>query len=54
VKHAITRWEPRVKLVDVQVTVNPIDQRGVDIAIYYTLIAMQKQDQLNLTFVQQV
>jgi phage baseplate assembly protein W len=54
VRRAITRWESRVKLVDIQVTVNAVDQRAVDIAIYYTLIAMQKQDQLNLTFAQQV
>jgi phage baseplate assembly protein W len=54
VKRAITRWEPRVNLSNIQVTINPVDQRAVDIAIYYTLIAMQKQEQFNLTFMQQV
>jgi phage baseplate assembly protein W len=54
VQRAITRWESRVKLVDVQVTVNAVDQRAVDIAIQYTLIALQQQEQLNLTFAQQV
>jgi uncharacterized protein len=50
VKRSIARWEPRVTLNDVQVAVNPFDQRAVDITIYYTLIAMQKPERLNLTF----
>lgn len=54
VKNAIARWEPRITLNDIRVTVNPADSRAVDIAIYYTLIALQKQTQLNLTFMQQV
>ncbi|WP_201365163.1 GPW/gp25 family protein [Dictyobacter formicarum] len=54
VKRAIIRWEPRVALNDIHVSVNPADQRAVDIAIYYTLIAIQKREQLNLTFMQQV
>lgn len=50
VKRAITRWEPRVRLNDVQVATNPFDQRAVDITIYYTLIATQSRERLNMTF----
>ena len=51
VKRAIVRWEPRVTLDDIQVTVNPVDFRAVDITIYYTLVATQERgERLNLTF----
>jgi phage baseplate assembly protein W len=49
VKRAVVRWEPRVTLNDVVVAVNPADARAVDITIYYTLVALQRQDRLNLT-----
>jgi uncharacterized protein len=49
VKQAITHWEPRVTLNDVVVATNPADARAVDITIYYTLVATQGQDRLNLT-----
>jgi len=50
VKRAIVRWEPRVTLDDIQVSVNPVDPRAVDITIYYTLVALQKPgERLNLT-----
>ncbi len=50
VKRAITRWEPRVRLNDVQVAINSFDQRAVDITIYYTLIATQSRERLSMTF----
>jgi phage baseplate assembly protein W len=49
VKQSILRWEPRVSLNDIVVALNPADARAVDITIYYTLVATQKPDQLNLT-----
>lgn len=54
VKRSISRWEPRVALNDVQVATNQGDPRAVDITIYYTLIATQKREQLNLTFALQM
>src|SRR5437660_10796803 len=49
VKQAIMRWEPRVTLNDVVVATNAEDARAVDITIYYTLVATQGQERLNLT-----
>lgn len=49
VKQSILRWEPRVTLNDVVVALNPTDARAVDITIYYTLIATQTQERLNMT-----
>jgi Bacteriophage baseplate protein W len=49
VKLSIQRWEPRVTLNDVVVAVNPTDARAVDITIYYTLVATQTPDRLNMT-----
>ena len=49
VKQSILRWEPRVTLNDIVVALNPMDARAVDITIYYTLIATQTQDRLNMT-----
>lgn len=49
VKQSILRWEPRVTLNDIVVALNPTDARAVDITIYYTLIATQTQDRLNMT-----
>jgi uncharacterized protein len=48
VKRALVRWERRIRLDDVQVATNPADQRAVDITLYYTLIATQKQERLNM------
>lgn len=49
VKQSILRWEPRVTLNDVVVATSPEDARAVDITIYYTLVATQAQERLNLT-----
>ena len=49
VKQSILRWEPRVTLNDIVVALNPMDARAVDITIYYTLIATQTQDRLDMT-----
>ena len=49
VKQSILRWEPRVTLNDVVVALNPTDARAVDITIYYTLVATQTQERLNMT-----
>jgi phage baseplate assembly protein W len=49
VKQSILRWEPRVTLNDIVVALNPTDTRAVDITIYYTLIATQTQERLNMT-----
>src|SRR5436305_888198 len=49
VKRSLNRWEPRITLNDVRVAVNQSDPRAVDITIYYTLIATQRREQLNLT-----
>jgi uncharacterized protein len=49
VKQSILRWEPRVSLNDIVVALNAADARAVDITIYYTLIATQTPDQVNLT-----
>jgi uncharacterized protein len=48
VKRAIVRWERRVRLDDVQVSSNPADARAVDITLYYTLVATQKQERLTM------
>jgi phage baseplate assembly protein W len=48
VKQALTRWEPRVKLDDVRVALNAQDPQVVDITIFYTLIATQKRERVNL------
>lgn len=52
VKRSLVRWEPRVTLNDIQVATNSQDLRSVDITIHYTLVATQKQERLNVTFVQ--
>lgn len=49
VKQSILRWEPRVSLNDIVVALNPADARAVDITIYYTLIATQTPQRLNMT-----
>jgi phage baseplate assembly protein W len=49
VKQSILRWEPRVSLNDIVVALNPADARAVDITIYYTLVATQTPDRVNLT-----
>lgn len=53
IKRALTRWEPRIKLDDVLVQVNPGDARVVDITIYYTLIATQKHEKVSMSLVSQ-
>lgn len=54
IKRALLRWEPRIALNDIQVFTNPSDVHAVDITIYYTLIATQKRERLNLTLALQV
>ncbi|HEY7066781.1 MAG TPA: GPW/gp25 family protein [Chloroflexota bacterium] len=49
VKRALTLWEPRVKLDDVRVATSPLDPRAVDVSIYYTLVATQQHERVNLT-----
>ena len=49
VKQSLTRWEPRIKLDDIQVSVNTADPRAVDITILYTLIATQRREQVSLS-----
>ncbi len=48
IKRALTRWEPRIKLDDVRVETRPSEPRAVDITIYYTLIATQARERVNL------
>ena len=48
VKQALTRWEPRIKLDDVRVALNPADAQMVDITVLYTLIATQKRERVDL------
>ena len=49
VKRSLNRWEPRITLDDVRVETSPNDARAVNITIYYTLVATQRHEQLNLT-----
>ena len=49
VKRALVRWEPRIKLDDIRVALNPADAQMVDITILYTLIATQKRERVDLT-----
>jgi phage baseplate assembly protein W len=49
VKQSLTRWEPRIKLDDVRVAINPTDAQMVDITLLYTLIATQKRERLDLS-----
>jgi phage baseplate assembly protein W len=49
VKQSLTRWEPRIKLDDIRVALNPADPQMVDITILYTLIATQKRERVNLS-----
>ncbi|MFZ0546125.1 MAG: GPW/gp25 family protein [Candidatus Promineifilaceae bacterium] len=49
VKQSLTRWEPRIKLDDIRVALNPTDPTVVDITIFYTLIATRKREKVNLS-----
>ena len=49
IKQAITRWEPRVALDDIQVATNAQEDRAVDITIVYTLIATRQRERIGLT-----
>ena len=49
VKRSLIHWEPRIKLDDIVVATNGADARAVDITIYYTLIATQLRERLNMT-----
>lgn len=48
VRQALTRWEPRITLDDIVVSVNPTNPRAVDISVMYTLVATQRREQVNL------
>ena len=50
VKRSLNLWEPRITLDDVRVETRADDPRAVDITIYYTLVATQRREQLNLSF----
>lgn len=49
VQRALTRWEPRITLDDVQVALNPSDPRVVNITVMYTLVATQRRERVNLS-----
>ena len=49
VKNSLTRWEPRAKLDDIRVALNPADPQMVDITVLYTLIATQKRERVDLS-----
>ncbi len=49
VKRSLTRWEPRIKLDDIRVALNAAEATMVDITIFYTLIATQKRERVNLS-----
>ena len=49
VKLSLGRWEPRIRLDDVRVALNPQDQRAVDITVMYTLVATQQREQVSLS-----
>lgn len=49
VTQALTVWEPRIRLANVTVSVNPDDPRDVDVAVAYTLIATGHPERLHLT-----
>lgn len=49
VKQSLTRWEPRVKLDDVRVALNPADAQAVDITVLYTLVATRKRERVDLS-----
>lgn len=51
VKQSLSRWEPRIKLDDIRVALNPADPQMVDISVFYTLIATQKQERVDLSVV---
>ncbi len=49
VKQSLTRWEPRIKLDDVRVALNPADAQAVDITVLYTLVATRKRERVDLS-----
>ena len=53
VKRAIGRWEPRVRLDDIVVETNAKDVRGVDVTIFFTLVATQTRDKVSMSMTTQ-
>lgn len=53
VKQALSRWEPRIRLDDVRVSLNPQEQRAVDITVMYTLVATRQREQVSLSLTTQ-
>ena len=49
VKQSLVRWEPRIKLDDVRVALNPADPQMVDITVLYTLVATRKRERVDLS-----
>jgi phage baseplate assembly protein W len=49
VKRALGRWEPRIRLDDVLVRVDPAEARAVDVTVAYTLVASQRRERVGLT-----
>ncbi|MEU9455120.1 GPW/gp25 family protein [Streptomyces sp. NPDC048277] len=49
VRRSLTRWEPRIRLDDVDAQANAADPRDVDLTITYTLIATSARERLQMT-----
>jgi phage baseplate assembly protein W len=49
VKRSLSTWEPRIKLDDILVQVQPAEPRAVDVTIAYTLIATQQRERVGMT-----
>jgi len=49
VRRSLIRWEPRIRLDDVNAQVNAADPRDVDLTITYTLIAAGARERLQMT-----
>jgi phage baseplate assembly protein W len=49
VTQSVARWEPRVSVNNVTVSVNADDQRAVDVSITYTLIASGVSERVQMT-----
>jgi phage baseplate assembly protein W len=49
IMQSLAKWEPRVSVNNVTVSVNGMDPRDVDVSITYTLIATGTQQRVQLT-----
>lgn len=48
IMQALRRWEPRIRLTDVQVAADPEDARAAVASIHYELVATQAAEQIKL------